>query len=133
MGDLGFSEAYMYGEVECDDLVALFRVSIEVRVGDTSVNPKFQIFLVNRPYISDMNSVISPVFSLMSRLVQTRFINTISNSKSNISAHYDISNTMFEGVCLLHMNKLLPKAGHCDSILIRRHDILLRHFRGSGR
>ncbi|KAG6878299.1 hypothetical protein C0993_009305 [Termitomyces sp. T159_Od127] len=26
MGDLGFAEAYMYGEVECDDLVSLFRV-----------------------------------------------------------------------------------------------------------
>ena len=29
MGDLGFSEAYMYGEVQCDDLVALFRVRLE--------------------------------------------------------------------------------------------------------
>ena len=26
MGDLGFSEAYMYSEVECDDLVSLFQV-----------------------------------------------------------------------------------------------------------
>jgi cyclopropane-fatty-acyl-phospholipid synthase len=26
MGDLGFSEAYMFGDVECDDLVALFQV-----------------------------------------------------------------------------------------------------------
>jgi len=28
MSDLGFAEAYMYGEVECDDLVALFEVSL---------------------------------------------------------------------------------------------------------
>jgi cyclopropane-fatty-acyl-phospholipid synthase len=28
MGDLGFSEAYMYGDVECDDLVTLFRVRL---------------------------------------------------------------------------------------------------------
>jgi cyclopropane-fatty-acyl-phospholipid synthase len=27
MSDLGFAEAYMYGEVECDDLASLFRVS----------------------------------------------------------------------------------------------------------
>lgn len=27
MGDLGFAEAYMYGDVECDDLVSLFHVS----------------------------------------------------------------------------------------------------------
>lgn len=28
MSDLGFSEAYMYGEVECDDLIPLFLVGI---------------------------------------------------------------------------------------------------------
>ena len=27
MGDLGFAEAYMYGDVDCDDLISLFRVS----------------------------------------------------------------------------------------------------------
>ena len=27
MGDLGFAEAYMYGEVDCDDLISLFKVS----------------------------------------------------------------------------------------------------------
>ena len=26
MSDLGFAEAYMYGDVECDDLVAIFEV-----------------------------------------------------------------------------------------------------------
>lgn len=26
MADLGFAEAYMYGDVECDDLVSLFKV-----------------------------------------------------------------------------------------------------------
>lgn len=26
MSDLGFAEAYMYGDVECDDLVTLFEV-----------------------------------------------------------------------------------------------------------
>lgn len=28
MGDLGFAEAYMYGDVECDDLVSLFQVGL---------------------------------------------------------------------------------------------------------
>ena len=27
MGDLGFAEAYMYGEIECDDLISTFLVS----------------------------------------------------------------------------------------------------------
>lgn len=32
MGDLGFSEAYMYGDVECDDLVSIFKVCFPVSV-----------------------------------------------------------------------------------------------------
>ena len=29
MSDLGFAEAFMYGDVECDDLISLFQVSVE--------------------------------------------------------------------------------------------------------
>lgn len=32
MGDLGFAEAYMYGDVECDDLVSLFEVSTDTKL-----------------------------------------------------------------------------------------------------
>ena len=28
MSDLGFAEAFMYGDVECDDLVTLFKASL---------------------------------------------------------------------------------------------------------
>ncbi|KAL0581175.1 hypothetical protein V5O48_000865 [Marasmius crinis-equi] len=80
MGDLGFSEAYMYGDVECDDLVSLF-----------------QIFLDNREQLSNMDSSLSFLFTLPQRLTSYRFLNTIGNSRSNISAHYDISNEMFAG------------------------------------
>ncbi|KIK91248.1 hypothetical protein PAXRUDRAFT_830996 [Paxillus rubicundulus Ve08.2h10] len=80
MGDLGFSEAYMYGEVECDDLVSLFK-----------------IFLLNRQNLSHMDSYTSYLFSIPQKLTSWRFLNTVSNSQSNISAHYDISNAMFAG------------------------------------
>ncbi|KAJ3483136.1 hypothetical protein NLJ89_g12089 [Agrocybe chaxingu] len=80
MGDLGFSEAYMYGDVECDDLVALF-----------------QMFLENRENLSNLDSTVSYLFTLPQKLTSYRFLNTIGNSRSNISAHYDISNDMFAG------------------------------------
>ncbi|KAI5831537.1 CFS1-like protein [Schizophyllum commune Tattone D] len=80
MGDLGFSEAYMYSEVECEDLVSLF-----------------QIFLDNRQNLVNLDSRISYLYSLPQKLTSYRFLNTISNSRSNISAHYDISNAMFAG------------------------------------
>ncbi|KZW00437.1 cyclopropane-fatty-acyl-phospholipid synthase [Exidia glandulosa HHB12029] len=63
MSDLGFAEAYMYGEVDVDDLQSLFRLFTAV--------PHY--------------------------LTNSRFANTLSTSRSNISAHYDISNRMFEG------------------------------------
>lgn len=80
MGDLGFAEAYMYGDVECDDLVSLFK-----------------IFLENRENLSNLNSKVSYLFTLPQKITSYRFLNTIGNSRSNISAHYDISNDMFAG------------------------------------
>ncbi|KAI5123172.1 hypothetical protein M0805_000872 [Coniferiporia weirii] len=80
MGDLGFAEAYMYGEVECDDLLSTF-----------------SIFLRNRARLQNLDSRLSYLFSLPQKLTSTRFLNTLSNSRSNISAHYDISNKMFAG------------------------------------
>ncbi|KAG9078557.1 hypothetical protein FS749_009402, partial [Ceratobasidium sp. UAMH 11750] len=80
MSDLGFAEAFMYGDVECDDLVTLFK-----------------IFLLNRENLAEMqSSIASLLFNFPQRLTSTRFLNTLSNSRSNISAHYDISNQMFE-------------------------------------
>ncbi|KAF7299608.1 hypothetical protein HMN09_00966200 [Mycena chlorophos] len=82
MGDLGFAESYMYGEVVSDDLVSLFQASI---------------FLANRSRLSNLDSKASYLFTLPQRLTSYRFLNTLSNSRSNISAHYDISNEMFAG------------------------------------
>ncbi|KAJ7147133.1 CFS1-like protein [Mycena crocata] len=83
MSDLGFAEAYMYGDVECDDLVSLFHAST--------------IFLDNRQKLSNLTSSVSYLFSLPQKLTSYRFLNTIGNSRGNISAHYDISNEMFAG------------------------------------
>ncbi|KAJ7442616.1 CFS1-like protein [Mycena latifolia] len=84
MSDLGFAEAYMYGDVECDDLV---------------VELAFQIFLDNRQKLSNLASTASYLFTLPQKLTSYRFLNTIGNSRSNISgkSHYDISNEMFSG------------------------------------
>lgn len=95
MGDLGFAEAYMYGDVECDDLVTLFKVSPSIRKLNV---PDFAcIFLENRENLSNLDSKISYLFTLPQKITSYRFLNTIGNSQSNISAHYDISNDMFAG------------------------------------
>lgn len=55
------------------------------------------MFVYNRHNLSSLNSSVSYLFTLPQKLTSTRFLNTIGNSRSNISAHYDISNKMFAG------------------------------------
>jgi cyclopropane-fatty-acyl-phospholipid synthase len=94
MSDLGFAEAFMYGDVECDDLVTLFKVVPSTAIFSKNIQKSLsQIFLLNRENLAEMQSgVASLLFNFPQRLTSTRFLNTLSNSRSNISAHYDISN-----------------------------------------
>ncbi|KAH9820281.1 Mycolic acid cyclopropane synthetase-domain-containing protein [Melampsora americana] len=79
LSDLGFAEAYMVGDIQVSNLDALFKM-----------------FIVNRSNLSEMSMATSSIFSAINTLMNSRFINSLSNSISNISAHYDISNEMFE-------------------------------------
>jgi len=74
--DMGFSESYMLGEVECSDLTAFFK-----------------LFIVNREYLSNGSTIFSNISGKVAGLV--RKTNTLDNARLNISAHYDISNDMF--------------------------------------
>ncbi|EIW59336.1 cyclopropane-fatty-acyl-phospholipid synthase, partial [Trametes versicolor FP-101664 SS1] len=82
MGDLGFAEAYMYGEIDCDDLAKVFLV-----------------FLANRAELSTLdNSLFSRIMARMPQVgLGSYIVNTVANARKNISAHYDISNNMFMG------------------------------------
>ncbi|WWD18050.1 hypothetical protein CI109_102497 [Kwoniella shandongensis] len=83
LGDLGFAEAYMAGDCEVSDLVQVFKIFIRSRPALTNSN------------ISGVTTIPSRLFSLITSLTNSRFANTISNSLSNIQAHYDLSNGMF--------------------------------------
>lgn len=75
--DMGFAESYMLGEVACPDLTSFFR-----------------IFILNREHLSNGSTLTSSISSAISGLL--RKANTLPNALLNISAHYDISNDMFE-------------------------------------
>lgn len=74
--DMGFAEAYMLGEVECDNLTAFFR-----------------LFILNRDRLRNGTTWLSMIVGAVSGLA--RSTNTLSNAQLNVSAHYDISNDMF--------------------------------------
>ena len=55
--------------------------------------------MYNKNSIGGLTSVASYLLSIPSSLTTShRFLNTVTNARCNISAHYDISNTMFEGL-----------------------------------
>ncbi|KAJ2759910.1 hypothetical protein H4S06_001999 [Coemansia sp. BCRC 34490] len=75
--DLGFAEAYMAGEVAVSSLVDFVR-----------------FYIYNRAVLD--GSFSSPLVSSLMYLTNTRFINSVLNAASNISAHYDLGNEIFE-------------------------------------
>jgi cyclopropane-fatty-acyl-phospholipid synthase len=103
MGDLGFAEAYMFGDVACEDLISTFLVSILSSLlssYSTSLTLE-QVFLKNKDNLASLNSTLSWLFSLPQRLTSFRFLNSLGNARSNISAHYDLSDDMFKGLNLI--------------------------------
>ena len=97
MSDLGFAEAYMYGDTECNDLAVLFKAS-SPRFFCFLKLTVFQLFMYSNDSIGGLNSTTSHLLGTLSRLTTSyQFLNTVTNSRSNISAHYNISNTMFKG------------------------------------
>jgi cyclopropane-fatty-acyl-phospholipid synthase len=129
MGDLGFAEAYMFGDVVCEDLISTFRVSalgfslLSVQMNLTSCP---QVFLENKRNLGSPNSTFLWLFSLPQRLTSFRFLNSLGNARSNISAHYDLSDDMFKGMLVLAPHVIL--ALHSPSLFIRRYDLLMCHL-----
>ncbi|RDI76723.1 hypothetical protein Vi05172_g13288 [Venturia inaequalis] len=74
--DMGFADGYLLSEISCDDLTAFFT-----------------IFVLNKPYLSGGTTITASISNSLTALL--RATNTLQNARLNISAHYDISNTMF--------------------------------------
>jgi cyclopropane-fatty-acyl-phospholipid synthase len=95
LSDLGFAEAVLVGDIIVDDLDNVFKVRARppgLRLADIECT---QMFILNRSNLSEMSTGTSHLFSALNALMNSRFVNSVSNSISNISAHYDISNRMF--------------------------------------
>jgi cyclopropane-fatty-acyl-phospholipid synthase len=78
-GSLGAAEAYLRGEWDCDDLVALVR-----------------IFCRNINRVTTLEKGIAQISNQLSRVWHWLSRNTLSGSRRNIAAHYDMSNEFFE-------------------------------------
>ncbi len=77
-GSIGVGESYMAGEWEADDLVAMIRIVIANRDELKAITP------------STLVSVVSD------KVMHTSRANRIGQSQENISAHYDLSNELYE-------------------------------------
>ena len=103
MGDLGFAEAYMFGDVVCEDLISTFLVStlgspLLLMLANSRCE---QVFLENKKNLTSLNSRLSWLFSLPQQLTSFRFLNSLGNARFNVSAHYDLCDGVFRGVTLI--------------------------------
>ncbi|KAF8148393.1 Mycolic acid cyclopropane synthetase-domain-containing protein [Crassisporium funariophilum] len=76
--DFGFADAFMLGEIEVDKLRDVFK-----------------IFVLNRKSVGELSTLLTPLVRLVSYISNLRLANGLTGSKSNISAHYDLSNDVF--------------------------------------
>ena len=75
----GAAEAYALGLWECDDIVALIRILIR-----------------NQNVMNKFDSGIASLAKPINRSIHKRRKNTLSGSKKNILAHYDLSNEFYQ-------------------------------------
>lgn len=78
-GSVGAGESYMDGHWECDDLVALMRLLVR-----------------NRALLDSMETGLARAGGVALRGWNALRRNTLSGSRRNIAAHYDLGNAFFE-------------------------------------
>ncbi|KAJ7087681.1 CFS1-like protein [Mycena belliarum] len=90
--DLGLAEAFMFGdclpEVDCEDISSLIRILIANR----------------RELTTGTDTMLASVLARGRTLTSNKFIGSLANSRANISAHYDLGNTMFSAFLSEDMN-----------------------------
>jgi cyclopropane-fatty-acyl-phospholipid synthase len=91
------------------------------------------MFLVNRANLDDATTWASSIFSGINFLMNSRFVNSVSNAINNISAHYDISNDMFSSFLSNDMTYSCAIFETCDDTLeiaqYRKLDRVIRQAR----
>ena len=78
-GSVGAGEAYMEGQWDCDDLVALVRLLVR-----------------NRELLDGMEGGFAAIGGALLKLWHEFRRNTRKGSRDNIAAHYDLGNDLFE-------------------------------------
>ena len=77
-GDIGIGESFMAGEWTSPDVVSVIRLAVR-----------------NLDHLETNSALFSFVSRLANRLAHALRSNSITNSKKNIAAHYDLSNDFF--------------------------------------
>lgn len=78
LGSVTIADAYVRGDWDCEDLTSLFR-----------------IFLHNRKTLESNSNWLAKLSSAGARCIHWLHANTISGSRKNIAAHYDLGNDFF--------------------------------------
>lgn len=118
--DIGFAEAFIAGDFtvkEIDDLVTIFRILILNRDGTTLSMPSI--------LLSQIGAYSNYVLNLLNR-------NTLSGSRRNIHAHYNLSNDLFAtflGPTWMYSCALFAPGRSLDDAQIAKNDAVISKAR----
>jgi len=102
----------MDGSVLCNDITNVLEVRHPVEIPMGTDNRQ-QVLILNRDDISDYTALPALALSFISSLY--RASNSLSVSRSNVSAHYDLSNEMFASFLSPDMTYSCPIWSHDDA------------------
>ncbi|KAJ7641185.1 CFS1-like protein [Roridomyces roridus] len=123
--DLGLAEAFMFGDGK-QDLFSEFRRTLTdppdpasrlrgrvfpntseqsaIRHSSIDADERTKILIANRRELTAVDTLLASVLAKGRTLTSSKFIGSLTNSRANISAHYDIGNTMFSAFLSDDMN-----------------------------
>jgi dephospho-CoA kinase len=88
----------MLGEVGVDNLKAIFEVRFGHSFISTTLKRKLfrKIWIMNATHLNGLSTILHQLFSAFYSFTSTLFGQNISRARLNVTAGYDVSNTMFQ-------------------------------------
>jgi cyclopropane-fatty-acyl-phospholipid synthase len=92
-------------EVDCDNISSLMQVIDVTSSAPCSPSAVIQILIANRDVLTaGTDTMLASMLAKGRFLTSSKFVGSLANSRANISAHYELGNTMFSAFLSSDMN-----------------------------
>lgn len=118
----------MYGDIDVSDLLAIFKIFLLNKhvlspspATSQASSSSYSLSLSLSGYLGTLTDYL--ISKPQAFITSSRFVNTLTNARKNISAHYDISNEMFAAFLSEDMTYSCAIFEELDADVKERHNI----------